>query len=95
MSKTGNASALDVLKFAHRVRLIILDERFSEYVDPVLAENPEGKAQLPVTEQEGEDSDGDKTVTAMAAYLACPAKQIWGYHTYISDESPYSTQQGV
>ena len=95
MSKTSNASVLDVLKFAQRVHLMIIDERFSEYVDPVLAENPEGRAQLPVTKQEGEDSDGDKTVTALAAYLACPANQIWGYHTYISDESPYSTQQGV
>lgn len=95
MSKTGTASTLDVLKFAHRVRLIELDERFNEYVDPVPAENAKRTAQLPAAEQEGEDSDGDKTVTAMTSYLACPAKQLWGYHTYISDESPYSTQQGV
>jgi DNA helicase-2/ATP-dependent DNA helicase PcrA len=95
VSRTGNASVLDVLKFAHRNHLVKLDERFSEYVDPVPAKNARRAAQLPAAGQDGEDSDADRTVSAMTAYLSCPAKQLWGYRTYISDESPYSTQQGA
>lgn len=31
----------------------------------------------------------------MAAYFNCPAKQLRGYRTYIEDESPFATHQGI
>lgn len=31
----------------------------------------------------------------MDAFLACPAKQLLAYQTYISERSPFSTQQGI
>jgi DNA helicase-2/ATP-dependent DNA helicase PcrA len=32
---------------------------------------------------------------AVAAFLACPAMQLWGYRTYIESQSPFATQQGI
>lgn len=43
-------------------------------------------------------SDGDETGmqdAAVNAFLDCPAAQLWGYRTYIEDQSPFATQQGV
>jgi DNA helicase-2/ATP-dependent DNA helicase PcrA len=95
MSKTGNASTLEVLRFASRVHLIRLDDRLGEYVDPLAADNRSSTAQsLPIEQEENPDDEG-KTAHAMEAYLSCPAGQLWGYYTYINDESPYSTQQGI
>jgi len=36
--------------------------------------------------------DGDASVVA---FIDCPAAELWGYKTYIDDESPFSTQQGI
>lgn len=32
---------------------------------------------------------------AVAAFMACPAMQLWGYRTYIESQSPFATQQGI
>jgi len=29
------------------------------------------------------------------AFLTCPAAQLWGYRTYVEDQSPFATQQGI
>ena len=34
-------------------------------------------------------------ISAMDAFLACPASQFWGYYKYVNDDSPFSTQQGI
>ena len=36
-----------------------------------------------------------KEIAAMEAFLTCPAVQFWGYRTYVNEESPFSTQQGI
>ena len=41
----------------------------------------------------GNEPDGEEA--AVERYLACPASQLWGYRTYIEDESPFATQQGI
>jgi len=41
----------------------------------------------------GNEPDGEEA--AVQRYLACPASQLWGYRTYIEDESPFATQQGI
>jgi hypothetical protein len=34
-------------------------------------------------------------MTSMDAFLACPATQLLAYQTYISERSPFWTQQGI
>jgi DNA helicase-2/ATP-dependent DNA helicase PcrA len=43
-----------------------------------------------VAAQSAEDEDA-----AVDAFLACPAAELWGYQTYIEDQSPFATQQGI
>lgn len=95
MSKTSNASVREVLQFVDRVRLIKLDERLKEYLSSISPGNLVTITSLWPDEPEEEDVDKGKEAAAMAAYLTSPVKQLWGYHTYINDESPYSTQQGI
>ncbi|WP_216641270.1 hypothetical protein [Aeromonas sobria] len=42
-----------------------------------------------------EDDESEKEMAAMDAFLACPASQLLAYHTYISERSPFWTQQGI
>ncbi|HSB14361.1 MAG TPA: hypothetical protein VLE22_07870, partial [Bryobacteraceae bacterium] len=47
---------------------------------------------------EAVEDDGEETtkeVSAMDAFLACPASQFWGYYKYVNEDSPFSTQQGI
>jgi len=43
---------------------------------------------------EGEEGLSNE-INSMAAFLACPAKQLRSYQAYVNEESPFSTQQGV
>jgi DNA helicase II / ATP-dependent DNA helicase PcrA len=96
MSPSGNASVLEVLQFADRVQLIKLDERLKECIDPSHIEPSENRPRPSAAEREEEKKEEeDKAALAIAAYLACPAKQLRAYYTYINDQSPYSTQQGI
>jgi DNA helicase-2/ATP-dependent DNA helicase PcrA len=95
MSSTAKATVLDVLQFVDRVQLIKLDERVRSYIVPPTLGSAESESATSPNAQDAEDSDADMEGNAMRAYLACPAKQLSGYFTYISDESPYSTQQGI
>jgi len=95
-SKSGNASTLDVLRFARSIHLIRLDERLEAYLDLVSSETSDAAAaSLPSGSEEEGGEDAEKEVNSMSAFFACPAKQLWGYQAYIGDESPYSTQQGI
>jgi DNA helicase-2/ATP-dependent DNA helicase PcrA len=42
-----------------------------------------------------EDDESEKEMVSMDAFLACPASQLLPYHTYISERSPFWTQQGI
>lgn len=71
-----------VLIFVHAQELISLDERFIRFLTGI----------------DDCTGDGDETGTqdaAVNAFLDCPAAQLWGYRTYIEDQSPFATQQGV
>jgi DNA helicase-2/ATP-dependent DNA helicase PcrA len=92
---SGNASILEVLRFVDCVRLIRLDERLKAYVSPDTAANSLAEAKSFSPEQVEDGTDEDKEGDKMVAYLACPVSQVQGYYTYIRDESPYSTQQGI
>lgn len=81
LSEEKAATIRDVLTFVHNRELISLDDRFIRFL----------VVEIGVDE-------GDETGTqdaAVKAFLDCPATQLWGYRTYIEDQSPFATQQGV
>lgn len=84
MKSDGAATVSDVLSHIRKTRLIDLDPRLVDLLEGTTTS----------TEAEPEDGEDDAAAT-LAAFLACPAAQTRGYRTYINDESPYSTQQGI
>lgn len=74
-----NHSIRDVLTFVYDQELINLDERFIRFI----------------TEPVSRDDESNPENAAVLAFLASPAAQLWGYHTYIEDQSPFATQQGI
>jgi DNA helicase-2/ATP-dependent DNA helicase PcrA len=82
MLSEGSACPIrDVLTFVCDRELLILDDRIVRCLV--------GEASV-----DDGDEDGSEDAAVMA-FLACPAAQLWGYRTYIEDESPFATQQGV
>lgn len=77
-------SIREVLTFVRDRELANFDERFNRYLtEAVTVDTNEGNQ---------EESSEDAAVTA---FLDCSASQLWGYRTYIEDQSPFSTQQGI
>lgn len=69
-----------VLAFVHDRKLVELDERFA----PFLADYAGGIA---IGEAAVENSP--------LRFMHCAAGELWGYQTYIEDQSPFATQQGI
>lgn len=95
---TGNSNVTigDLLKQVHAAELLILDPRLVSYLDP----NAAAPAQAAAEEGGGNDDDqegdeSDKEQASMDAFLTCPASQLLAYQTYISERSPFWTQQGI
>lgn len=93
MADDSTATNAEVLALLHETNLFTLDPRIVSYLNLGLP---------PAEAQEGEDGEDDddgeeltKEIAAMEAFLACPATQFWGYCTYVKEESPFSTQQGI
>jgi DNA helicase-2/ATP-dependent DNA helicase PcrA len=88
MEQGSSATNADVLRHINASRVITLDPRLLSYL------TEEGKnAEVAEHEEDGEELT--KEISAMAAFLACPASQFWGYYKYVNDDSPFSTQQGI
>ena len=77
----------DVLVFLRDSQLMSLDPRILAYLEQQLPPPDEGA--------ESDEEESGKEVSAMEAFLACAAAQLWGYERYLKDESPFSTQQGI
>lgn len=93
MRPESQATVRDVLMLAQESRLMELDPRLVAYLEDVAANEPTGE-EIEGGDAEGED-DLSNEINSMAAFLACAAKQLRPYQAYISEESPFSTQQGV
>jgi DNA helicase-2/ATP-dependent DNA helicase PcrA len=94
---TSDVTIGELLMRVHAAKLLILDPRLTLYLDPSAvspapAETPEGAS---IDGADQEDDDTDKELASMVAFLACPAQQLLAYHTYISERSPFWTQQGI
>ncbi len=93
MEPGSGATNADVLRDIHESRVIDLDPRVLSYLNlPDQVEEEEG-GNAEAAEDDGEELT--KEVSAMDAFLACPASQFWGYYKYVNNDSPFSTQQGI
>jgi DNA helicase-2/ATP-dependent DNA helicase PcrA len=92
---TGNSGATigDLLTQMHAAELLTLDPRLVSYLDPN-AVAPAQPEQAPDDDAQ-EDDESEKEMASMDAFLACPASQLFPYQTYISERSPFATQQGI
>jgi DNA helicase-2/ATP-dependent DNA helicase PcrA len=92
----SNVTIGGLLEQAHAAELLILDPRLVSYLDPETA----ASAQPEPEDGGGSDDDqevdeSEKEQASMDAFLACPASQLLAYQTYISERSPFWTQQGI
>lgn len=90
----SNVTIGDLLKQVYAAGLLILDPRLASYLDPEAAPpaQPTGEED---NDDDQEDDESDKEMASMDAFLACPATQLLAYRTYISERSPFWTQQGI
>ena len=86
----SNKSIKDVLQLAMREQLVRLDDRLCRYIN----DGSIGGEQI-YTEPNSPEASDDDEKHVMQAFLGCPAKQVRGCYTYMTDQSPYSTQQGI
>lgn len=91
---TSNATIGELLKKVHASGLLILDHRLASYLDPN-APPPAPSAEEADNDDDQEDDDSEKEIASIDAFLACPATQLLPYQTYISERSPFWTQQGI
>lgn len=87
----------DLLKQVHASELLIFDPRLVSYLDPnaVVPVQPEAGEEANDDDDGQEDDESGKEIASMDAFLACPANQLLAYQTYISERSPFWTQQGI
>jgi DNA helicase-2/ATP-dependent DNA helicase PcrA len=90
----SNVTIGDLLRQVYAAGLLIFDPRLASYLDPEAAP-PAQPAEEVDDDDDQEDDDSDKEMASMDAFLACPARQLLAYQTYISERSPFWTQQGI
>lgn len=77
---TSGATIGDVVSLAHELGIAALDERFA-------ALRVAHAAQAPIGDNSPEN--------AADRFMRSSANELWGYRTYIEEESPFATQQGI
>lgn len=95
MAVGSEATTADVLNVLHESELLALDPRLTGYLDPTARPADADEAEDRNGEEEGDEEELTKEIAAMEAFLACKAIEFWGYSTYVNEESPFSTQQGI
>lgn len=88
LAKRSQVTARQILEHLRYHQLIALDPRFLNYLDIGIGKSADANA------QDGEE-EANREMEAMDRFLACPAVEFWGYRTYVTEQSPFSTQQGV
>jgi len=89
-SSDSTATVRDVIRFIDDCGLARLDSRFIEYLS--IVDDGTTIAETAIDDGEEEVSRENR---AIIAYMKCPATQFWGYQSYVEDESPFFTQQGI
>jgi len=84
------ATVKDVLMFIKNTKIFQLDEKIILRLSDTELES------IDISENGDEgDERQEKINDVLSRYFSCPAIQLWGYQTYINDESPYSTQHSI
>jgi DNA helicase-2/ATP-dependent DNA helicase PcrA len=84
----SHATTRQVLEHIRDHQMLTLDPRLLGYLDVGAAKAADGE------DLEGEE-ESNREMEAMDRFLACPVTEFWGYRTYIAEQSPFSTQQGI
>lgn len=95
MEPGSGATNADVLRLIHESRIIVLDPRLLSYLDLPAQVEAEEDDNAAAAEDANDGEELTKEISAMDAFLTCPASQFWGYYKYVNDDSPFSTQQGI
>jgi DNA helicase-2/ATP-dependent DNA helicase PcrA len=97
LAADGSASVFDVLSFATKANLLMIDERFDEFIGVTRASEIVDETTDEDDEETipGEEDDSAATREVLRAFLRCSANQLWPYAEYLNDQSPYSTQHGI
>ena len=95
MEPKSGATNADVLRHVHESRLFTLDPRVLSYLNLPAQVEVEEDENAETAEDEDDSEELFKEISAMDAFLACPASQFWGYYNYVNDDSLFSTQQGI
>ncbi|WP_445493673.1 UvrD-helicase domain-containing protein [Photorhabdus sp. SF281] len=88
MAEGSSATTRDVLVLLRDQQLVVFDPRILNYLEDT----------FPVVNGEEDEVEGDdlsREITAMATFLACPAREFRGFWCYFREQSPFSTQQGI
>lgn len=89
LAADSTATVREVLSHLRVLRLVTLDPRILVYLED----------RIPAPEDQAVDADDvedtTREITAMDAFLGCPAQQFRGYRRYLQQLSPFSTQQGI
>jgi DNA helicase-2/ATP-dependent DNA helicase PcrA len=91
----SHATIGDLLKQVYDSGLLILDPRLASYLDPEATPPALPAEETEENDDDKKDDESDKEMASMDAFLACPATQLLHYQTYISERSPFWTQQGI
>lgn len=86
MAEGSESTNREVLTHLRDQHLVVLDPRTLAYLEE---QPPVGR------DSNGEDDEASQEIASMDAFLACPARQFRGYHRYVQQLSPFSTQQGI
>jgi DNA helicase-2/ATP-dependent DNA helicase PcrA len=95
LEPASSATNADVLRHVYESKVIALDPRVLSYLNLTTYFNTKEGSNAVAADDEDDGEELTKEVAAMDAFLACPASQFWGYSNYVSDNSPFSTQQGI
>lgn len=91
LEPSSTSKILEVLHLLQSRQILELPDRLLTYLKEALNEPAVSGSQ----DQEDDEEELSREIASMAAYFNCPAAQLWGYRTYINNESPFSTQQGI
>jgi DNA helicase-2/ATP-dependent DNA helicase PcrA len=97
ISGASAATIGDLLRLVHAGDLLSFDPRLVSYLDPdsIGAAEPLLDQREDQDDEDREQDESDKELASMDAFLACPASQLFAYQAYISERSPFRTQQGI
>ena len=88
----SNETVGDLLRMAYHKGGVLFDNRLTPYLISDSAPISYYSQNNPNTQQ---NDDIENEAASMKAFLECPAKQLLSYYDYISERSPFRTQQGI